>query len=307
MSNSNSMPKPDVALREFFRDNEIFAALFNGYFFESKDVIDPKELETEDTAYAESVNANLKIEKINKYRDLVRKTSNGYLIILGIEDQNKIHYAMPIRKMLYDVLGYSSELSSLGKMQDKKSWTVDERLSNISKGTKVTPIITVVFYTGEDEWDGPKSLHDMMDIDDVFRPYIPDYPLYIIDMGHDKNLSFPNKELEELRHALTAIYAETADRDETEIDGSIIALAGILSGDIKLYRAVNDEGRQPMCRALDKRDERIYLQFKDKLEEKDAVIEEKDAALEAKDAALGKKDAEIAALKAQIEALKNNQ
>ncbi|MCR5778191.1 MAG: hypothetical protein K6G84_12390 [Lachnospiraceae bacterium] len=94
------------------------------------------------------------------------------------------------------------------------------------------------------------------------------------------------------------------------VEGSVMALAGILAGDSHLYKAAKGERRQKMCRVLAKRDERIYSQFKDQLEAKDAAIEEnrkameaKDAAIEAKDAAIEKKDAEIAALKAQILAM----
>ncbi|SKB51605.1 Putative transposase, YhgA-like [Lachnospiraceae bacterium] len=292
------MPRPDEAMKKFLMDNGVYAAVFNGYFFKGKSVIDPEKLEKADTAYAEAVSTNLKIEKINKYRDNVRRTSLGYLVILAIENQDKIHYSMPIRKMLYDSLSYSAEISELGKTQDNRKWTVDEKLSKVSKGTYVTPIMTVVLYTGEDKWDGPRSLHDMMDFDEEIRPYVPDYPLYIIDLGHDDKLSFPNSSLEELRVALSAIYSETADRNETEIDGSIMALVGILSGDSKLYEAANGEGRQKMCKVLEKRDERIYMQFKDQLEEKDAALSEKDAAL-------SEKDAEIERLKACIEELKN--
>ena len=305
MSKKNGMPTPDAALKDFFKDNEIFASVFNGYFFDNDQVIDPAELEPADTAYTESVKTENKIDKINKYRDNVRKTSGGLFVILGIEDQNKIHYSMPVRKMLYDSLGYSAEIASKGSTQDKKSWTVSERLSGVSKGTKLTPIITVVFYTGEDVWDGPRSLHDMMDIDKRIGQFVPDYPLYVIDMGHDRNLSFSNAPLEELRVALSSIYADTADRDEREIDNSIMVLAGILSGDIKLYEAAQGEGRQKMCKVLEKRDEKIYMQFKSQLEEKDAALEEKDAALEENRAALSEKDAEIERLKACIEKLKN--
>lgn len=42
----------------------------------------------------------MKIDKINKYRDNVRKTAGGLFVILGIEDQDKIHYSMPVRKMV---------------------------------------------------------------------------------------------------------------------------------------------------------------------------------------------------------------
>lgn len=122
----------------FFRDNEVFASLFNGYFFDNEQVIKADGLEAEDTAYAETIKVNygkqkFKIKKINKYRDNVRRTMLGYFVILGVEDQSKVHYSMPIRKMLYDSLGYSSELSVLEDTQDKVEWTVDERLSGIKR------------------------------------------------------------------------------------------------------------------------------------------------------------------------------
>ena len=65
------MPTPDAALKEFFKDNTICASVFNGYFFNNEEVINPDELEQADTAYTESVNAEMKIDKINKYRDNV--------------------------------------------------------------------------------------------------------------------------------------------------------------------------------------------------------------------------------------------
>ena len=277
------MPKPNEALREFFQNNDVFAALFNGYFFHGENVISATALEPADTAYAVTVqNTDGKKQKINKYRDIVRKTELGTLVILGIEDQNKVHYAMPIRKMLYDVLGYSTEVSEKAKQQDSSEWTIEERLSNVSKGTTVTPIITVVFYTGETPWDGPTSLHDMMDMDDRICSCVPDYPLYVIDVGHDKKLSFAEQDLQDLQYALTQIYAEQ-DPDDREIKNSILSLTGILAGDQKLYETmVNKDkgGLTKMCRALEKRDEEIVRR----------ITAEKDAEMAT---ALKKRDAEI--------------
>ena len=99
---------------------------------------------------------------------------------------------------------------------------------------------------------------------------------------------------------MSAIYADTADRDEREIECNIMALAGILSGDNKLYEAAQGEGRQKMCKVLEKRDEKIYMQFKSQFEEMDAALAENRAALEEKNAELEEKDAEIAALKAKL-------
>ena len=279
------MPKPNEALREFFQNDEVFASLFNGYFFHGEKVISPTALKPADTAYAVTVqNTAGKKQKINKYRDIVRRTEIGTLVILGIEDQNKVHYAMPVRKMLYDVLGYSTELSEKGKQQDSSEWTIEERLSKVGKGTTVTPIITVVFYTGETPWDGPTSLYDMMDLDadDRICTCVPDYPLYVIDIGHDKKLSFADQNLQDLQYALTQIYAEK-EPDDRKIKNSILSLTGILAGDQKLYETmVNKEqgGSTKMCRALEKRDEEIRRK----------VTEEKEAEM---CKALKKRDEEI--------------
>lgn len=299
---TRTMPSPDSALKDFFKNNEIFSALFNGFFFDNETIIKADELEPDDTAYAESIKIHngkqkYKVEKVNKYRDNIRRTKLGYLVILGIEDQSKVHYSMPIRKMLYDALEYSSELSAIGNNQDKTEWTVDERLSGIKKGTKITPIVTAIFYTGEDPWDGPNSLHEMMDIDDKISQFVPDYPLYVIDIGHDEDLSFNNKALDELRLVLHSIYSYTADTDTSIVDNSTLALAGILSGDANLYYTAVDSkgGKQQMCRALAERDEKLLA----------AERERTDALIAKKDQMLADKDNEILKLKAELEKLKN--
>lgn len=301
---NNNMPSPDVALKTFFKNNEVFAALFNGYFFNNEEVIKADDLEPDDTAYVASIKLNNKnkIERINKYRDNIRRTSLGSLVILGIEDQDKIHYSMPVRKLLYDALSYTSELDVKSKMQGKDSWTVDEWLSKVKKDTKITPIVTVIFYTGEKAWDGPASLYDMMDIDDRIKPFVPDYPLYVIDMGHDKDLSFENKELRELKEVLSAIYSNTADFNETMIDNSILALGGILASDVKLYKTAVEAGKgeQKMCKVLEERDEKIKREFSAKIEAQAAKIDAQEAEIEAQGAEIEAQALEIAELKRQL-------
>lgn len=134
----------------------------------------------------------------------------------------------------------------------------------------------------------------MMDMDDKISPFVPDYPLHVIDIGHDEDLSFDNKALDELRLVLHSIYSYTADIDSSIVDNSTLALAGILSGDANLYYTAVDSngGEQPLCRALAERDERLLAAEREKT-----------------DALIAEKDSEIASLKAEIAALKakNNQ
>lgn len=50
---AKAMPTPDAALKDFFKDNRIFAALFNGYLFQGNEVIHPHELLPAEQAYEE--------------------------------------------------------------------------------------------------------------------------------------------------------------------------------------------------------------------------------------------------------------
>ena len=50
---THTMPSPDSALKDFFKNNETFAALFNGFFFDNEIVIKADELEPDDTAYTD--------------------------------------------------------------------------------------------------------------------------------------------------------------------------------------------------------------------------------------------------------------
>ena len=141
-------------------------------------------------------------------------------MVLGIENQDKVHYAMPLREMLYDVLGYTAECKSLGVTHDAKKWTTDEFLSKLQKGTTITPIVTLVFYTGEKAWDGPRSLYDMFEIPEELKPFVPDYPIHVIDVGHN-DIKFLTKELWKLTCVLHAIYNRTIGQSKQIISNSV--------------------------------------------------------------------------------------
>lgn len=242
------MPTPDVALKNYFKDNRVFADVFNTYMF-GREILHASDLHPVDTEYSDALKIAAGTEKLSKYRDLIRKTALGAeFIILGIENQNKIHYAMPLRVMLYDVLGYSAECKALGTTQNSKDWTLDEFLSKVSKDTKLTPIFTIVFYTGETKWDGPCSLYDMLNIGNDLKEFVPNYPIHVIDIGHE-DYDFHTESLRELSHVLQAIYAKTLPTDNAEVSNSTLNLAGILSGSQKLY-SYGKGGKTIMCKAL---------------------------------------------------------
>lgn len=80
--------------------------------------------------------------------------------------------------------------------------------------------------------------------------------LYVIDIGHDLDLSFNNKELSELQNILTSIYSGRADQNESLIDTSILALTGILTDDVSLYNTAleSEGGEHIVCKFFEERD-----------------------------------------------------
>lgn len=245
------MPKPDTALKSFLADNEIFADLFNTIMF-GKEILNPADLLPADSAYAETAELSKGVEKINKYRDVIRKTSLGaQFIILGVENQNKIHYAMPLRVMLYDILGYVTEIKAIEGTKDSEKWTVDEMMSQMSEDTRLTPIFTIVFYTGEEKWESPHCLYDMLDIDDKLKPFIPDYPIKVIDVGHE-NFDFKSESLKDLSYVLQSIYSKEVLGNNAEVSNSMLSLAGVLTGSQSMYTKYSKSkgGKTVMCKAM---------------------------------------------------------
>ncbi len=77
MAQKTKKLKPDTVLKNYWRNNEQFADLFNAVLFEGKQVIKPEELEDVDTEessvlqnrkYAENIQASRDSIKIRKNR-----------------------------------------------------------------------------------------------------------------------------------------------------------------------------------------------------------------------------------------------
>ena len=128
---------------------------------------------------------------VQKYRDVLKSTvimqdSRASYILLGVENQTEIHYAMPVRNIIYDALQYGKQVSEVAKRHknqgDRKGHNKGEYLSGFYKEDRIRPVITLVVHFGADEWDGPLSLYDMMDLkNERLLEYVQDYRIFLID------------------------------------------------------------------------------------------------------------------------------
>lgn len=104
MNNTNNTThQKDVTLKTFWRNNEHFADLFNAAVFNGKQVLKPDKLTEMDTDVSATIQSKSYNESITRNRDVVKKMSDGIEFnILGLEIQDKTHYAMPLRTMTYN-------------------------------------------------------------------------------------------------------------------------------------------------------------------------------------------------------------
>ena len=157
--------RTDVLLKDFWRVNERFADLFNAVIFQGKEVLKAEELQEMDTDMSGVIRFREHEESLVRVRDVVKKMAFGVeFVVLGIESQQKIHYAMPLRTMLYDGMGYLKEYREITQSmkKEKGKWTEEEFLSGMRKEDRLHPIITIVIYYPEYVWDGPMCLKDMI-------------------------------------------------------------------------------------------------------------------------------------------------
>ena len=183
--------KPDTVLKNYWNDNGQFADLFNAVLFGGEQVISPDELEDVDTEESFILEHREYVESIRASRDGIKisKKSLAYgveLTILGLESQEHIHYAMPLRVMGYDYGTYKKQYDgNAGKYQSADGLNNDEYLSGMKKTDKFIPVITIVVYYGEKTWDGATALHDMLNIPDKMKPFVNDYKMLLVEAGQN--------------------------------------------------------------------------------------------------------------------------
>ena len=184
------MSKTDSLTKEYMRDAEVFADAFNYYLYAGEEVIKPDCLRELDTAELASLfGKNNESAQVQVYRDVLKSATamedgRATYLILGIENQTGIHYAMPVRNMVYDGLQYYSQVRTISKKNRNEGIKLskEEFLSGFAKGDRLLPVVTLVVYFGAKAWDGPKSLHEMMyPSDQRSLAYVADYRINLLE------------------------------------------------------------------------------------------------------------------------------
>lgn len=184
------MSAKDSMAKEYFADNARFADLCNNILYGGREVVIlPENLKERDTTEVlTALGLDKKTIAMQKMRDIfknasIKYTGKSYVVLIGVENQSDIHYAIPVKNMFYDVMAYGNQVKETAKKhrKEKDTATSDEFLSGFTKEDKLIPVITITVYLGTKEWDGPRKLSDMFgDVDEELLPFIPDYRINLL-------------------------------------------------------------------------------------------------------------------------------
>jgi hypothetical protein len=266
------MGLPDIALKKYFSNHTRLADIFNYYCFNGRERIAPSGLEiqnnTEAVVLGDSLDNPYPVEKA---RDIlaVAKANGTVLLLLGIENQNNIHYGMPVRQMLYDALTYANQIDNRKKDHRNLQWNKRENVSNseflsgLKKGEKLTPVITLLIYYGKEPWDGPTNLSHMLDMEQVpeeFRPYIQSH--YALNLLEARKIQDYENFHSDIREVFTLLSCEN-DKDKMKeimennknylnLDRDAVAAIGALTASKEIMNYINQEqkGGVDMCQAI---------------------------------------------------------
>ena len=181
--------KADTITKDYVKDAGVFADIFNYYIYRGRQVILPEQLtERDSTKIALPYGADGAVVPVQKFRDvqkLYAAMTDGKMeyVLYGAENQAEIHYAMPVKNNLYDALEYAGQVEEAAKSHRKemkrkkeegeasaeeggKKPSAGEFLSGFWVEDRLIPSITVTIFFGSEEWDGPLSLFEMMDVSD---------------------------------------------------------------------------------------------------------------------------------------------
>lgn len=205
------MGKENNIMNSYLSDSVRFADFFNAVCFGGVNIISPEGLteasEKHDISLAENPVTGDRTEKEERIRDIKKIYNSGSVLrVLAMENQSYVDYTAGVRNMRYDAMEYAGQVSKLKAEHKRKNRfkskdiSSGELLSGMLKTDRLHPAYTIWLYHGEEAWNGPRSLKDMMDFgnDDGMSVLFNDYKINLICLNEIKNFDIFHTELRQL-------------------------------------------------------------------------------------------------------------
>ena len=186
-------------------------------------------------------------------------------VILGLENQSHVHYAMPLRILLYDGLNYFKEYSQIAKNNKReKRISNTEFLSGFKKTDRLHPVFTIVVYYSEIPWDGPKCLKDiMLPMAPELECYFNDYSLNLLQICDASSYIFHHPDVNAVFDLIHMIhqndFAKIREKYESqELDSDVLDVVQAVTS-LKLPKISDcQKGRVNMWKSVKEWEDKIY-------------------------------------------------
>lgn len=264
------MGRINVVMNEFLADNERFADLFNVVVFGGKQVVlakDLSDLDTKARRCGEHAGGNGYKEYV---RDHLKQWKCGSrLFVLGLEPEDSVHYALPVKVMNYESIQYDENYKQIQKEHwEKRDLTNREYVSGFAESDRLTPVMTIVLYHGKERWDAPKSLFEMLGLDSypkeiqgMLRSYCNNFRVNLIDINQLASSDAFTTDLKEVfgflmrqndKEALRNYVNNHEEFTHLKQDAyDVIAFLSGTKGLVIKKQEAKTEGEMNMCLAID--------------------------------------------------------
>lgn len=165
----------DRLLKDFWKDNDRFADLFNAVLFNSRSEVDPDKLREVQRDLSGVIPAGRELKMVLNANKIHKTDGIREYVIWNIEINSGQNFLEPMAMRVFELLSY---------LEQKKS-------------NKVRPIITVAIYYDKTEWI------------DIISP--PDYRLNLVEVNRSEEYHFMNKDVALLFEGIRAVYRDTWD------------------------------------------------------------------------------------------------
>ena len=261
------MGQKDISLVRYFEDRERYADLINGFVFKGKQVVGERDVLEMDSRVTGVFGKLRNRRMVQRYPDFVRKIVFGVnFAIVGLENQDKVHYGMPVRIMMEDAAGYDKQLRQIRRRhRRKRDLRGDEFLSGFARWDKVHPVVTICIYYGKKRYDGPKELCQMIEYGDLpqnLKEIINNYRIQVLEVRNFENIDCFQTDLREVfgfiqrsgdKDAERQFTLENEDRlkalDEEAFD-VIVSVTGSVELEQVKENYREEGGKINMCEAI---------------------------------------------------------
>ena len=222
--------RKDTGWKGFLSDDARYADVINGIGCKGEQVVKEEDLQEMDTQTgmfrgSKFIHRFSQLGKGNvKVRDCLRKVAFGTnFAIIGIENQETMDYSIPLRNMSYDVDAYERQAKKIRKETRKKynGLSAGEYLYGFKKDDKLLPAVTFILYSGSMAWEGPKTLHEILDFTDIpegLKEMVADYQINLVEIRELEDTSVFKTDVKQVFDFIRCSNDENALKELVEAD-----------------------------------------------------------------------------------------